>query len=162
MSLLNPRAFIARLSIVGGLLVVAACGFTPIYKEGALPKVTVYRLDIRGDAAESLRERLEQQIILQDDALLGLSVQAQENIYEENIDDKREGARETMHLTLTYELTNREDGSVKRGQISQDVSYTAPESELDARFEQDRARINLVRSVATRLQQAILQVRPKK
>lgn len=162
MSLLNPKTFFARFFIVGAVFVIAACGFTPIYKDGALPKAAVYRLDVTGDATGNLRERLEQQINLQDDALFGLSVRVQENIYEENIDDKREGARETMHLTLTYELTNREEGSVKTGRISQDVSYTAPEFELDARFEQDRARLNLERSVATRLQQAILQARPKK
>ncbi len=162
MSLLNLKAYISRLVAVGGALAIVACGFTPIYKEGALPKVAVYRLDVTGNSAGQLRERLDQQINLQDDAIFGLSVHAVENIYEENIDDKREGARETMHLTLTYELTNREDGSVKKGQLSQDISYTAPESELDARFEQDRARINLVRSATTRLQQAILQIRPQK
>ncbi len=162
MSLLNPKTFLSRFVVFSAVVFVTACGFTPIYKDGALPKVAVYRLDVSGDASGNLRQRLEQQINLQDDALLGLSVQVQENIYEENINNKRKGARETMSLTLTYELTNREDGSVKTGRISQDVSYTAPESELDVRFEQDRARLNLERSVATRLQQAIIQVRQKK
>lgn len=162
MSLLSLKNMIRHYAVIGAILVLAACGFTPIYKEGALPKVTLYRLDVSGEGASALRERLERQMTLQDDAVFGLMVNVQENIYEENINENRQGARETMQLTLVYELTNREDGSVKTGQITQDISYTVPASELDTRFEQDRARINLVTSVATRLQQAILQVRPTK
>lgn len=144
------------------LAMVSGCGFSPMLTGGKSPSLYVYSFNLTGNVSDKARAQMAKHIVLQDDAIFALVATIQEDVFEENIDNKRDGARETVRFTINYELRNRLDGSIKSGQFSDEISYTVSQSELDTIFELERARKALIVSTSNRLQQTLLQIRPQK
>lgn len=154
----NTRNFF----LLSSILLISACGFTPVYQNGALAKVSVYMLEVTGDNARAFKEQLQESIIYSDTARLSLSVKVKEFVFEENIDRFREAARETLRTTVTYTIYDRETNQSTSGSFTEQTSYTLSDSEISSQLEQATARSTISQSVQARIQNELLKANKTK
>jgi len=141
---------------------VSACGFTPMYQSGMMDKVSVYLLEVTGDNATAIKRQLSETVTYSDTARLSLSVVVKEIVFEENIDQNRYGARETVRTTVTYTIYDRETNTSSTGSFTEQKSYTMADSEISSRLEQTNARFSISENIIGRVQTKLLDAEKSK
>lgn len=144
-----------RVLIASLTLLLAACGFQPMYSPGAGANAIgpVQITEIQGKAGHVLRTELSRILAVENDGSppANLEITLTEQVTPLGLRRDESSTRAELRLTANYVLTpSQEGGRVMRGSVFTVVNYDIPEAAFGAIAAQDDARERAAETMAQR------------
>lgn len=144
-----------RVLLASLTLLLAACGFQPMYGAGptggaAIGPVTVEQID--GKAGHVLKTELDRILAVENNGAqpMLLRITLQERVTPLGIRVDESATRAELRLTANYVLTPPNGGRVMRGSVFTNVSYDIPTAAFGEIAAQDDARERAAETMAQR------------